>query len=263
MKKNLSATRLKKILALLAGREEVSAAELAAHFQVAGMTIRRDLEQLAEQGRIIRTHGGALLAAPSMVAFEFQSRQQSRMAEKRAIARAAAQLVEPGMTVILDTGTTTLELARALGNVPRLKVLTSSLAIASVLLAHKELELILLGGTVNKGSPDLSGPLTLENLAAFRAQVAFVGADGTDEKGLYTSGQQIAQVTRAMIANADRAVLLADSGKYGTRAFVRIVGWEAIGQVIVDDGLSAKNRKWLDKSVKKLTRVSATGEERP
>ena len=261
MKKNLSTTRLKKILALLAGREEVSAAEMAAYFQVAGMTIRRDLEQLAAQGRIIRTHGGAILAAPSMVAFAFQDRQQSRMAEKRAIARAAACLVEPGMTVILDTGTTTLELARVLGDIPHLKVLTSSLAIASALLSHKDQELVLLGGTVNKNSPDLSGPLTLENLGAFRAQLAFVGADGADKHGLYTGGQQTAQVTRAMIASAERAVLLADSSKFGKNAFVRIAGWEAIGHVIVDDGLPSRTRTWLGQNVKALSLVSATNQE--
>jgi DeoR/GlpR family transcriptional regulator of sugar metabolism len=261
MKRNLSATRINRILDWLAAHGEVSAAELAEHFHVTGMTIRRDLELLASQGRIIRTHGGALLAAPTMVAFEFQSRQQSRLPAKQAIARAAARLVEPGMTVVLDTGTTTLELARLLGGVPRLTVLTSSLAIASALLAHKGLELILLGGSVNKESPDLSGPLTLGNLAAFRAHLAFVGADAADERGFYTSGLQIAQVTRAMCENAERAILLADSSKFGAHATVRIAGWDLLDGLIVDADLPAQARGWARRRVKSCALVPVEKEE--
>jgi DeoR/GlpR family transcriptional regulator of sugar metabolism len=262
MPASFTSSRLDKILALLAGREEASVAELAAHFKVASMTIRRDLDLLAGQGRITRTHGGAILAAPAVVAFAFQERRQSRMAEKQAIARAAAKLVQPGMTVILDTGTTTLELARALGGVPRLKVLTSSLAIASALLAHDDVELVLLGGTVSQNSPDLSGALTVDNLAAFRAQLAFVGADGADADGFYTRDLGIAQVSRAMIASAERAILLADSGKFGTRAFVRIAGWNKLEQAIVDDGLLVQSRKWLGKSVGTLTVAPVRNKEK-
>jgi DeoR/GlpR family transcriptional regulator of sugar metabolism len=246
-----SSPRLKKILDYLAGREEVSVAELVRQFQVAPMTVRRDLGVLEGQGRITRTHGGALLAAPSLVAFEFQERRQSRLAEKQAIARAAVQWVRPGMTVILDTGTTTLEVARALGGIPRLKVLTSSLAIASALLAQGDLELVLLGGTVSQHSPDLSGPLTEDNLAAFRAELAFVGADALDARGLYTRSQQIARVSRAMLSRAERTILVADSSKFGKTAFVRFAGWPEIDVLLTDDGLDAKARKWVEKNAPK------------
>jgi len=245
MKADPTSERMSKLLALLAGRGEVGVAELAAHFHVAAMTIRRDLEHLARQGRVTRTHGGAMLAAPSIVAFAFHDRRQSRLAEKQAIAQAASRLVQPGMTVILDTGTTTLELARLLDGIPGLRVLTSSLAIASTLLTNEGQELVLLGGTVSKSSPDLSGPLTVENLGSFRAELAFIGADAVDRLGFYTSGLQIAQVSRAMIANAERTVLLADSGKFCGNAFVRIAGWEAVDQLIVDDGLAPDGRTWL------------------
>ena len=255
--------RAEKILTLLVGREEVSVAELRDHFQVAAMTIRRDLDRLAAQGRIARTHGGAMLTAPSAVAFEFQQRQQSHLAEKSAIGQAAAKWVTPGMTIILDTGTTTLEMARRLGGVEDLTVLTSSLAIASALLAHRNVELVLLGGTVSKDSPDLSGPLTLENLAAFHAQVAFVGADGADEDGFYTSDLSIAQVSRAMIANAQQSILLSDRSKFTRKAFVRIAGWEAVDHVIVDDGLHARARRWIKNKVAGHTLVSADTGAKP
>ena len=244
MKRTSAWVRQQEILRALAGRDEVGAAKLAGLFHVTSMTIWRDLEVLERKGRIIRTHGGALLAAPSVAAFAFQDRRQVMLAEKTAIGLAAARLVKPGMTVILDTGTTTLEVARALGGIPRLKVLTSSLAIASALLAHADLELVLLGGTVSKGSPDLSGALTEKNLASFRAELAFVGADALGPRGFYTNSQEIAGVSRAIIASAQRTILVADSAKFGSTAFVRIAGWDAIAGWLTDAGLSAAARKW-------------------
>jgi DeoR/GlpR family transcriptional regulator of sugar metabolism len=236
----------------MAGRDEVSVTELAAHFQVTPMTIRRDLDTLAKQGRVTRTHGGALLTAPMVAAFEFQDRRTSRPHEKQAIARAAVRLVEPGMTLILDTGTTTLAVARLLGGIPNLTVLTSSLAIASALFANRDLELIMLGGTVNRNSPDLSGPLTVDNLRAFHADLAMVGADGIDRDGFHTSSLPIAKVSRAIIGACARSVLLADSGKFGSPAFVRIAGWDALDTLIVDDGLSEHDRRWVRKAVETL-----------
>jgi len=256
MNKAIYSTRQESILAFLAGSDEVSVPELTAHFNVAAMTIRRDLSHLAEQGLITRTHGGAILAAPSVVAFAFQQRRQTQMAQKLAIAGAAVRMVKPGMTVILDTGTTTLEVARLLGKIPRLKVLTSSLAVASVLLAHDDLELVLLGGTASKGSPDLSGPLTELNLAAFRADLAFISADALDERGFYTGIQEIANVSRAMIASARHTILVADSSKFGKNAFVRIAGWETIDHVIVDDGLPKQFLTWVGKSIINHTLVT-------
>lgn len=253
MGKAKTSVRMNKILDLLAGHEEMNVGEMSDRFKVATMTIRRDLESLERQGMITRTHGGAILAAPAVISFQFQNRRQSQMAEKKAIARTAVRLVEPGMTVILDTGTTTLELARALGGIPGIKVLTSSLAIASVLLAQEGIELVLLGGTANKNSPDLSGPLTEANLTSFRAHIAFIGADAVDKNGLYTSNQQIAQVSRAMIASSEKVALLVDSGKFGRTAFVRIAGWEDIDMLFVDDGLDAEARKWMKKTVKNHT----------
>lgn len=128
--------------------------------------------------------------------------------------------------------------------------------VASALLAHDDLELVLLGGTASKGSPDLSGPLTEHNLADFRADLAFVGADALDERGFYTGIQEIANVSRAMIASAQRTILVADSSKFGKNAFVRIAGWVAIDHVIVDDELPKQVLTWVGKSIRNHTLVS-------
>lgn len=255
MKKQNTSLRLQQILNRLSGRDEITVADLSEHFQVTSMTIRRDLDALERQGRVTRTHGGAILAAPSVVAFSFQARRQARMAQKKAIAREAVGRVEPGMTVLLDTGTTTLEVAKALASISDLRVLTSSLAIASALLAHDGLELVLLGGTVNRNSPDLSGPLTEDNLAAFRADITFVGADAVDEKGLYTSSQQIARVSRTMLATAKQTVLVADSGKFGETAFARFAQWREIDELITDSGLGPDHREWVEEKLGKYALV--------
>ncbi len=241
---------MKKILDALSGSGEVSVADLSEKFNVSTMTIRRDLEFLERQSLLTRTHGGAIIAPPSVAAFEFQESRKSQMAEKNAIAQAAARLVKPGMTVIIDTGTTTLELAHALRGIKGIKVLTSSLAIASALLAHDGIELVLLGGTVNRNSPDLSGPLTESNISAFRAELAFIGADAADNRGFYTDSQQIAQVSRAMIASAQKVILLLDSSKFEKTNFVRIAGWGNVDMLFVDEHLNAKTVKWLKKTIK-------------
>jgi len=155
--------RHQKILDRLHQQGEVAVQELAEAFGVTPMTIRRDLDFLAEQNRLTRTHGGAMRSAPAVIEFAFLERNRERIAEKQAIARNAAALVEPGMTLVLDIGTTTLEVARSIASVPDLTVLTSSLAIASALYGRENINLTLLGGGVRRNSPDLSGPLTEEN----------------------------------------------------------------------------------------------------
>jgi DeoR/GlpR family transcriptional regulator of sugar metabolism len=259
MAKYIHSSRLEKIASLLAGRDEVTVQEMAEHFGVTPMTIRRDLDTLSRQGRVMRTHGGAMLAAPAVAAFEFMDRRTANPEVKRAIAEMALQRIEPGMTLLLDTGTTTLELARLLGGIPGLTVVTSSLAIASVLFAVPEMELILLGGTVNQNSPDLHGALTVDNLQSFHADLAFLGADGANAQGFYTSDLSIAQVSRAIIVSADSAVLLIDSSKFGAPTFARIAGWNALAGVVTDSRLRPADKRLLKKYVKDVGIAKSKG----
>lgn len=241
-------SRHQKILDRLHAQGEVAVQELAEAFGVTPMTIRRDLDFLAGQERLTRTHGGAMRSAPAVIEFAFLERNRARMAEKQAIARAAATLVEPGMTLVLDTGTTTLEVARAIAGVPELTVLTSSLAIASALYGRENIALILLGGSVRRHSPDLSGPLTEENLRRFRTHLAILGADALDCDGLYTSDQAIAAVSQAMIAGAEETLLVADSDKFTRRAFVHFAEWSRMTHLITDAAVGEDDRGWLAKT---------------
>lgn len=249
--------RHEAIVKLLAAQEEASVQELANHFGVSTMTIRRDLTALEQEGSLKRTHGGALLSKAGIVEFAFREKERHFAAEKNAIARQAASLVRPGMAVTLDTGTTTLEVARALANTKRLSILTSSLPIASVLYAHDNIELVLLGGTIRRDNPDLSGWLTEDNLKRFRVDLAILGADAVDPDGVLTTDVSIARVSQAMISNARETVLVIDHSKFEKGGFVKFASWNDIDIVISDDGVPNSIRQWLESVVEKVTYVTA------
>lgn len=233
------------IVNLLAENGEVTVQSLARYFQVSEMTIRRDLVLLERAGELTRTHGGAVLSQAGIIEFSFKKKERECAAEKRAIAREAAALVHPGMAITLDTGTTTLEVARAITRIKPLTVLTSSLAIASVLHAHDPIELVLLGGTARKGNPDLTGWITEENLKRFSVDLAFIGADGVSPEGVFTTEMNIARVSQAMIAGSRHNVLVVDHRKFEHPSLVRFASWDEIHQVITDSRVPASTRKWL------------------
>jgi DeoR/GlpR family transcriptional regulator of sugar metabolism len=251
--------REEEILGLAVRDGEVSVDDLARRLGVSEMTIRRDLARLARAGRLNRTHGGAVLSRPAVIQFSFLEAENRHAAEKRAIAREAAQRVALGQSVALDTGTTTLEVARALAGVPGLTVLTSSLAIASVLHGRENLELVLLGGVARKHSPDLSGALTEQNAQLFRVHWAFLGADAVGPAGTFTTDFRVAGVSRALAARADRTVLVADHTKFHLTAFVRCVELTELDEVITDAGCAADVRAWLETAVPKVTYAPVDG----
>ena len=238
-----------KILELLSRDGEVSVLELAERFGVTPMTVRRDLEALERRNALIRTHGGAVFSKRSVAEFAFLERNRTSIDEKRAIAREAATLVKAGMSIVLDTGTTSLEVARAIAGIRDLTVLTSSLAVASALHARENIEVVLLGGAVRRNSPDLSGSLTEENLRQFRVRLAILGADAVDRRGLYTTDLGVARVSKAMIACADDTVLVADSRKFTRSSFVQFAAWGDLRHVVTDRGISRKDRRWLKEAV--------------
>jgi len=253
-------SRQSHILERLIAGNEVSVQDLAARFGVSEMTVRRDLVRLEREGELTRTHGGAVLSKAGVIEFAFKEKEKHFAAEKKAIAREVASFIHPGMTLTLDTGTTTLEVARAIVGIKNLTVLTSSLAIASALYVYDHIELVLLGGTVRKGNPDLSGRLTEENLKCFRVDLALIGADGADPAGVYTTDMNIACVSQWMISGAAQTVLALDHSKFEKTAFVKFALWDRIDRVITDDGVPPRVRKWLNKSVREV--IYAQGGEK-
>jgi DeoR/GlpR family transcriptional regulator of sugar metabolism len=221
--KNLpSAVRQAQIRACFAARPGVSVSALAGEFDVHEMTIRRDLRALESQSHIQRTHGGAMLTERMILEFEYRNRQETNRAAKRAIAAEARKLVQPGQHLILDTGTTTLELAALLKDGQNLTVITPSLAVASTLQHAPGVEVVLLGGGIRRGSPDLTGPVTEHCLELFAVDLAFQGADGIGLDGaIYNTDLRLARVDKIMRRVAHRSCVLADHTKIGTTALAR------------------------------------------
>jgi len=231
---------------MLARGGEVSVSDLAAHFAVTHMTIRRDLELLEAQDLVVRTHGGALMSRPAVVEFAFTERSRTNLAQKRAIGLHCASYVKPGMRLIMDTGTTTLEVARAISGLRNITVLTSSLPIAAALYHVDDINVILLGGTVRKSEPNLSGPLTEDNLKRFHADLAILGADALCTAGAYTTDLEVANVSRCMIEAAAESILVADSEKFRRDSFVKFAEWQEISRLITDPAITPEDRQNLE-----------------
>ena len=225
-------TRQTRIAAWIAADGECAVDDLARRLGVSGMTVRRDLAALANAGKVIRTHGGAAPAERVSFDFQFLSRMRENQPAKEAIAAIAAGLVGEGQSVMLDSGTTTLALARRLKDKRGLTVITTSLPIASELQFCENVQVLLLGGFVQRGAPDLAGALTESNLESLHADVAFIGADGIDTKGnAYNDSPAVGRMLGKMAAAADRVYVVADSSKLGRAALMRF------GNVAMWDGL--------------------------
>ncbi len=229
---------------LLYQRQSLTIPELSGHFGVTEMTIRRDLDQLEREGHVSRTRGGAVLTERMVFEFDFRERRQQRRAQKVAIAREARKLVKPGDRVMLDTGTTTLELAVLLKDCDDLTVVTTSLAVASELQFADGIHVVLLGGEIRRGSPDLTGAVTEHSLELFAADVLFQGADGIGLNGsVYNVDLRLAQVDKKMRGHAERCFVLCDSSKIGKTALARNGSLVEVDALITDGGIRGEERR--------------------
>jgi DeoR family transcriptional regulator of aga operon len=243
--KNLpSAARQAQIRERLSAHPGVSVAELARRFGVSEMTVRRDLAALEGQFHIQRTHGGAMLTQRMMLEFDYRAQRELNQPLKRAIAAAARKLIQPGQRLILDNGTTTLELAALLKDGRDLTVITPSLAVASELQHADGVEVILLGGVIRRGSPDLTGPVTEHCLELFAADFAFQGADGIGPEGaIYNSDLRLAAVDKIMRRVAEKSCVLADHTKIGHTALACSGSLADVDYFITDSAAPAATLK--------------------
>ena len=234
------------ILDHLSRHGETDVAALAGQFQVSAMTIRRDLDELATRRQVMRTHGGATPVGRVVFDFQFMERESTRAVEKAVIAAQVAPLVEPGMVILLDSGTTTLAVARAIKAIPDLVVVTSSLPIASELQYVSSLEVLLLGGRLRRESPDLVGPLAEYGLEKIRADMAVLGAEAVDLHGqAYAPTLEIAHLLNAMMAVAPRTYIVADHTKIGRTALARIGTPDSYAGIVTDQKISRAQRRAL------------------
>lgn len=237
-------TRRSHLLDLIARRGFATVEELVRASGVSESTVRRDLEVLDQAGSVKRTHGGAVCSAEVRGMPALDDRATSQASEKRAIGREAAARVEDGETVLLDGGTTTLEVARALVGRP-LQVVTNSLPIAQMLAASKETDLILIGGYVYPRTGVAMGPLAVATMRGIRVRTTIMGAGGVVAEGVYNSNSLLVETERQMMACGQEIVLVADHTKFGRLALSRLCGLEEIDTVVSDPGLADEYRDLL------------------
>ncbi|MFE3559324.1 DeoR/GlpR family DNA-binding transcription regulator [Streptomyces sp. NPDC059193] len=238
--------RWQALLDLLVERGEVEVEPAAEALGVSAATIRRDLDQLAEQQLLVRTRGGAVLHG---VSYELPLRYRTsrRAAEKRRISEAVAALITPGEVIGLTGGTTTTEIARALAGrpdlaqgSPALTVVTNALNIAGELVIRPQFKIVLTGGVARPQSYELTGPLAEQVLGQLAVDTAVLGVDGFDPAdGAATRHEDEASVNRLLCERARQVVIAADSSKLGVRAFARICATSSVDVLVTDTGLTA------------------------
>ncbi len=208
----LTSQRKQLILSRLKRDGQIVAKDLSQELELSEDTIRRDLRELAQEGLLQRVHGGALTASPAIA--DFAAREQIATAAKTAIGRAAARMIQPGNVVIVDGGTTAVQLVRHLSPDLEATIVTHSPSIALELVGHPRIEVVLLGGRLFKHSVVAVGAATIEAIARIRADLYFMGATGIHaEVGLSTGDLEESHVKRAFVASAAETIVLASSEK--------------------------------------------------
>lgn len=227
----------------------VSVQTLVRELGVSEITIRRDLALLEKQAKLLRVYGGAVATQRVAYEFSFKEKESRQRREKEAIGRTAARLVEPDGAVFLDTGTTALAVARNLRAVRPSVIVTTNLCVASEYVGQNAVRVLVPGGEVGRRSPDLYGEWTLEMLSNVSVDVAFLGCDSLiPGDGYYCADPRSAAVSRLMLERSRRAYLLADNSKFGSRSLCRIASLDRLTGLVTDNGLSAHDRKRLEKS---------------
>ncbi|MFO8075721.1 MAG: DeoR/GlpR family DNA-binding transcription regulator [Egibacteraceae bacterium] len=254
----LAASRRVEIVRLLEALGGARVTDLAERFDVSEMTIRRDLDDLDRRGLARKVHGGALPTGGTTEDPGFERKSRLAMAEKRAIAGAAAQMVEPGMSVILSAGTTTWYLGGLLRAVPALTVVTNSANIARQVHdpGTSGQHVILTGGTFRTPSDALVGEVARAALGHVHADLLFLGVHGLDlEHGLTTPTLAEAEVDRLMLRQSRRAVVLADHTKPGVVGFAHVAPLSDVDVLVCGDPLDEAWRGPLAEAVGHLRLV--------
>ena len=230
----LLSRRQQDITALLRESGRLAVEDLAARFAVTPQTIRRDLNELAEARVISRVHGGAVIAS-GVENLAYEARKQVAQNAKRLIGEAAAALIPDNTSLFINLGTTTEEVARAASGRTGLLVVTNNMNVALELYRNKAIQVIVAGGTLRPSDGGIIGRLAADAFRQFKADIAVIGTSAIDSDGtLLDYDLREVQVSRAIIENARRVMLVTDSSKFSRRAPVRIARLEEIDILITD-----------------------------
>ena len=230
--------RRMQILQIIRAEGRAKVNDLVARFKTSAVTIRSDLNELHDRNLVQRSHGGAVIQDTVFRESPLHERLKNQSKEKQRIGAMAATLIKEGETVILDSGTTTLELARQLKNIPNLQVITNGVNIAVELLNSRHTQTIMMGGTVRNDSASIVGRATEDMLEQFSADKLFLCGAGCDpEFGVSGTNLEETMANRAMLRAAREIIVVADASKFARRSMSLIASFAEVDIVISDISL--------------------------
>ncbi|WP_429120225.1 DeoR family transcriptional regulator [Aeromonas allosaccharophila] len=235
--------RRERIIQQLRSHGSVQVNDLSAQFQVSTVTIRNDLAFLEKQGIAVRAYGGALLCEPNQVVPERTIADKSVLNTpvKQRIGALAATQVQPGCRLILDSGTTTLEVARHLREHQEILVMTNGMNVANALLEAEGVELLMTGGHLRRKSLSFYGAQAEQSLQNYHFDLLFLGVDGIDlERGVSTHHEEEARLNRCMCQVAKKIIVVTDSSKFRRSSLHRIIETPRINTLITDDAIPSE-----------------------
>ncbi|MDT8999076.1 DeoR family transcriptional regulator [Paucibacter sp. APW11] len=240
--------RREQILKLLMEQGSVQVSDLVEMMGVSAVTIRHDLDHFEGQGLVTRNYGGAFFRRQTLPEQDIRQRDSLNPTLKERIGARAAEMITPGDNIIIDSGTTTHQLARYLRDRQDLTVMTNGLNIVSELAEAEGVQVMLTGGVLRKQSLSFQGSQAEASLAAYSFDKLFLGVDGFDlQFGITTHSEREASLNRKMVERSRRTVVLTDSSKFGRVSLHRIIGLDRVQAVITDGGISAEYREGLQR----------------
>jgi DeoR/GlpR family transcriptional regulator of sugar metabolism len=237
--------RRKQVLDLVKQHGFITLADLAREIGVSESTVRRDLDHWHMAGSLKRIHGGAMYTGDGHALLPaLEARATSQVAEKRKIARVAAARIRDGDAVLLDGGTTTLEVAHCLVG-RRLQIVTNNLPIANLFANSRETDLVMLGGYVYPTTGVALGPLTIQMLKDVHVQQTLLSVAGITAKGLFNGNPLLVETQRQMMRCADEVVVVADHTKIGRQSLAFLCEFSVVDTLIIDNNLSNDQRQLI------------------
>ncbi len=236
-----SAQRRDKILALTNLQGKVSVIELAEKFSISQVTIRQDLNALNKMGLVVRSHGGALANSQLSPELSIGQKKNSHQVTKKKLAAYAATLINNGDSIILDSGTTTQEIAACLANHQDLTVMTNGINVALALTSNSDIEVFTTGGSLRNKSLSCSNEQAINSLKHLHFDKVILGVDGLDlHAGITTHFEPEASLNRMMCANSSQIIAVTDSSKLGNRSCHVICHYREIHTLVTDSGIKSQ-----------------------
>jgi DeoR/GlpR family transcriptional regulator of sugar metabolism len=236
----LAAVRYERIVQVVNERGSVRVSQLSRLCQVTDETIRRDLDRLEEEGRLLRSYGGAISLKGSAPEVAYQVREITNVDEKRDIAEEAIRHIKPYDRIVLDASSTAWYMASNMPDIP-LTVLTNSIKVTMELSMKPNIKVINTGGNLLSSSLSFVGPIAEKTLDEFHVNKAFISCKGVHlDSGISDSNELQARMKKRMVGMAEQVYVLADFSKFDVRAFASVSGWEGIHHIITDSKTDAE-----------------------